>query len=162
LGANHYAAELPTSSHWLVWDKKAGAGHDHNTFSDVELMWTNQFKRKSAKIYRHLWSGLLRAGKRDVELKDRVHPTQKPVGLLAQIINDYTNEGDLVLDPYMGSGSTMIACEQLNRSCYGIELDPAYVDVIIKRWENFTGKKAELTAPTKEHPSTVTTIKPNK
>jgi DNA modification methylase len=106
-------------------------------------MWTNIFKRKSAKIYRHLWSGLLRAGDRKLELKDRVHPTQKPVGLLSEIIKDYTEKNHIVLDPYLGSGSTLIACEQTDRICYGMELDPAYIDVIIERWENYTGKKAK-------------------
>jgi DNA modification methylase len=142
-GANHYTDKLPVCSHWLVWDKKAEVGHDSNTFSDVELMWTNIFKRKSAKIYRHLWSGLLRAGDRKLELKDRVHPTQKPVGLLSEIIKDYTEKNHIVLDPYLGSGSTLIACEQTDRICYGMELDPAYIDVIIERWENYTGKKAK-------------------
>ncbi len=142
-GANHYTDKLPVSSHWLVWDKKEGVGHDNNTFSDVELMWTNQTKRKSAKIYRHLWSGLLRAGDRKTELKDRVHPTQKPVKMLADIIQDYSSKGDIVLDTYLGSGSTLIACETTDRVCYGMEIDPAYIDIIIKRWENFTGKTAK-------------------
>ena len=142
-GANHYTDKLPVSSHWLVWDKKEGAGHDHNTFSDVELMWTNLTNRKSAKIYRHLWSGLLRAGDRKTELKDRIHPTQKPVKMLAEIIKDYSLEDEVVLDPYLGSGSTLIACEITKRVCYGVEIDPEYVDAIILRWENFTGKKAK-------------------
>jgi len=142
-GANHYAGDLPNNSHWLVWDKKAGVGHDDNTFSDVELMWTN-IDKKSAKIYRHLWSGLLRAGPRDEELKERVHPTQKPVGLLSHIVMDYSNETDIVIDPYAGSGSIIIACEITKRICYAMELDPAYVDVMIERWENFTGNKAKL------------------
>lgn len=142
-GANHFANKLPNQSHWLVWDKKLEGGLDHNNFSDVELMWTN-VKKKSALIYRHLWSGLLRNGDRRTELKDRVHPTQKPVGLLSEIIKDYSKENHTILDPYLGSGSTLIACEQTNRICYGMELDPAYVDVIIQRFENFTGKKAKL------------------
>ncbi len=142
-GGNHFSDKLPVSSHWLVWDKKADVGHDNNTFSDVELMWTNVFKRKSAKIYRHLWSGLLRAGDRKTELKDRVHPTQKPVGLLSEIIKDYSKKNHTVLDCYLGSGSTLIACEQTNRVCFGMEIDPSYVDVCIERWQNYTGKKAK-------------------
>ena len=71
-----------------------------------------------------------------------MHPTQKPIKLCTDIINDYSNDNDVILDLFGGSGSTLIACEQLNRKCYMMELDPHYIDVIIQRWENFTGKKA--------------------
>ena len=74
----------------------------------------------------------------------RVHPTQKPVGLLAEILEDYSKEKDIILDCFGGSGSTLIACEQLNRVCYMIEYEPYYCDVIVKRWETLTGNKAEL------------------
>jgi len=142
-GANHFASKLPDNSHWLVWDKKLEGGLDHNNFSDVELAWTN-VKKKSSLIYRHLWSGLLRAGDRKTELKERVHPTQKPVGLLSEIIKDYSKENNTVLDCYLGSGSTLIACEQTGRTCFGMEIDPVYIDVIIQRWENYTNQKAKL------------------
>lgn len=72
-----------------------------------------------------------------------IHPTMKPVKLVARLINNSTKPGELVLDLFGGSGSTLIACEQLNRKSYTMELDPHYVDVIIERWETFTGKKAE-------------------
>lgn len=74
--------------------------------------------------------------------KNEFHPTQKPVALAEKAITNSSQEGDVVLDPFGGSGSTLIACEQTNRYCRMIEIDPAYVDVIIKRWENLTGKKA--------------------
>ena len=70
------------------------------------------------------------------------HPTMKPVALLCEILLNATKEKDAVLDTFGGSGSTLIACEQLNRKCYMIELDPHYCDVILQRWENFTGRKA--------------------
>ena len=73
-----------------------------------------------------------------------MHPTQKPVGMLGDILKDFTKEGEIVLDCFGGSGSTLIACEQLGRKCRMIELDPHYCDVIIARWEKLTGKKAEL------------------
>ena len=73
-----------------------------------------------------------------------MHPTQKPVGMLEKIISDFTKEGETVLDCFGGSGSTLIACEQTGRSCFMIEYEPYYIDVIIQRWENLTGKKAEL------------------
>jgi len=73
-----------------------------------------------------------------------LHPTMKPIELLTKLIMDGSRENMLVYDPFLGSGSTLIACEQTNRICYGMEIDPAYIDVIIERWENFTGKKANL------------------
>ena len=76
--------------------------------------------------------------------KNDLHPTMKPIELLKHQINNSTKENDIVLDLFGGSGSTLIACEELKRNCYMLELDPKYVDVIIQRWENFTGKKAVL------------------
>ena len=73
-----------------------------------------------------------------------LHPTMKPIEVVSRAINNSSKKEDSVLDLFGGSGSTLIACEQLNRNCYMMELDPKYVDVIIKRWEEFTGKKAVL------------------
>lgn len=70
------------------------------------------------------------------------HPTMKPNKLLARLIKNSTKQMELVVDGFGGSGSTLISCEQLNRVCYMMELDPKYVDVIIKRWENLTGETA--------------------
>lgn len=80
----------------------------------------------------------------DRPMASREHPTMKPVSLCAKAIENSSKAGDIVLDLFGGSGSTLIACEQLNRTCYMMELDPIYCDVIIKRWENFTGQKAVL------------------
>lgn len=73
----------------------------------------------------------------------RDHPTMKPVTLLARLIYNSSHTGDTVLDPFGGSGSTLMACEQLHRRCAMMELDPIYCDVIVKRWEALTGRKAE-------------------
>ena len=73
-----------------------------------------------------------------------VHPTQKPLFLPSEALKNSSREGDAILDVFGGSGSTLIACEQLDRKCYMCELDPHYCDVIIQRWENLTGQKAEL------------------
>ena len=130
-GGNFFTDELPVGNHWLVWNK-------HNTmptFSDAELAWTN-VKRNSVKIYDVEWNGLI--GKE----KERFHPTQKPVKLFADILNDYTEKDDTICDFFGGSGSTLIACEQLNRKCYMCELSEHYCDVIISRWEDFTGEAA--------------------
>ena len=77
--------------------------------------------------------------KKDIQYK---HPTQKPVELSARAIRNSSKPNEFIVDLFGGSGSTLIACEQLNRKCYMMELDPKYVDVIIKRWEEYTGKKA--------------------
>lgn len=71
------------------------------------------------------------------------HPTMKPIELIARALRNSSKPGDVILDPFGGSGSTLIACEQLGRSCYTMELDPRYCDVIVERWQNFTGKKAK-------------------
>lgn len=74
---------------------------------------------------------------------NKLHPTQKPVEMLEKLLKDGSRENNIIYDCFLGSGSTLIACEKLNRSCYGFELNPVYCDVIIKRWEDFTGKKAK-------------------
>ena len=81
--------------------------------------------------------------KYDKPSKSKLHPTMKPVGLIEYFIKNSSKQEDIVLDSFLGSGSTLIACEKQGRICYGIELDPRYADVIINRWQNFTGQKAE-------------------
>jgi len=81
----------------------------------------------------------------DKPLKSELHPTMKPVELIVNAILNSSKKDQIVLDPFLGSGSTLIACEQTQRTCYGMEIDPRYVDVIIARWENLTGEKAEKT-----------------
>lgn len=134
-GGNYFTDFLPPSRCWVVWDKE-----NTGNFADAELAWTSF--DKGVKLYHFMWNGLAREGSRDAEGITRVHPTQKPVGLMGYILTDFTEEEDAVLDLFGGSGSTLIACEQLNRKCYMMELDPHYCDVIIERWEQFTGEKA--------------------
>ena len=74
----------------------------------------------------------------------RVHPTQKPIALAEWVFTELDPKGNAVLDLFLGSGSTLIACEKTGRKCYGMEIDPKYCDVILKRWEDFTGNKATL------------------
>ena len=138
-GANNFSSKLPDNAKWLVWLKEPLNEEGmfeklEHTFGNVELAWTN-LKGIGCMCYHHLWRGLLRGGDRKTELSERVHPTQKPVKLLADILKDYSEEGINVLDLFGGSGSTLIACEQLNRQCYMMELDPYYCQVIINRWE---------------------------
>ncbi len=136
-GGNYFTDFLFPSRCWVVWDKE-----NTGTFADAELAWTSY--DKGVKLYHFMWNGLCREGSREVEGKTRVHPTQKPVGMLESVIKDFSAEHDLILDCFGGSGSTLIACEQTGRRCYMMELDPHYIDVIIKRWEDLTGLKAEL------------------
>ena len=136
-GGNYFTDFLEPKACWIVWDKQ-----NTGNFADVELAWTSF--DKGAKLYQWLWNGLCRKGDRKAEGSKRVHPTQKPVGLLADILNDFSKENDNIFDGFGGSGSTLIACEQTNRICYMIEYDPHYIDVIIARWEKFTGQKAVL------------------
>lgn len=77
-------------------------------------------------------------------LVNDLHPTMKPIRLLGKLIRNSSDPGDVVLDFFGGSGSTMIACEQLGRSCYMMELDPKFCDVIVDRWEKYTGKKSKI------------------
>lgn len=128
-GANYYTECLPSSECWIVWDKNNGASDQ----TDCELAWAN-------------FRSVVRQFTMASEKKKRVHPTQKPVKLFAEIAKkfDKNNNFKTVLDLFGGSGSTLIACEQMNRACFTMELDPKYCDVIIKRWENLTGEKAVL------------------
>ena len=135
-GGNYFTDFLPPKSCWIIWDKENG----ESFFADAELAWTSF--DKGAKLYHFMWNGMAREGSRKIEGIKRIHPTQKPVGLIGQIINDFSKENDSIADIFGGSGSTLIACEQLNRKCYMMEYEPYYVDVIIERWENFTGRKA--------------------
>jgi len=130
-GANFFSDRLPLGKHWIVWDKLTTMP----TFGDCELIWTNS-QRLSIKKYTFEYNGLI--GKE----KERFHPTQKPIGLLVAILTDYSKSNYKVLDLFGGSGSTLIACEKLNRKCYMMEIEPYYCDVIIERWQNFTGNRA--------------------
>jgi hypothetical protein len=134
-GANYYNDKLPIGGRWFVWDKNRGEG---TTFSDCELAWSN-IKGIVVKKYKVTWDGMNREG----ESGKRVHPTQKPILLSEKILKDFYHE-KVIVDLFGGSGSTLIAAEKTGRNCYMMELDPKYCDVIVKRWEDFTGKKAEL------------------
>jgi len=125
-GGNYFSDQLPVSNDWLCWWKN----NDNLSFSEFELAWTNSGKN-TRHLQRH-WSG-----------EEKLHITAKPVAVMVWAIG--FGEG-LIYDPFLGSGTTLIAAEQLGRKCYGMEISPAYCDVIVKRWENLTGKKAVLSA----------------
>lgn len=127
-GGNYFASKLKDSRCWLVWDK-----NNTGNFADCELAWTDF--EKSVKMYKHTWNGLVREGERRLEGEKRMHPTQKPVGLYSQILGDYTEVGDIVLDCYAGVGVTMLACENTGRVSLLIEKDAEYVALVLDRME---------------------------
>ena len=136
-GANYYADKLPSQKGWIVWDKKCRDEWRDN-YSDCELAWSNL--PIVTRIIRHTWLGMVQEGERET----RVHPTQKPSEMLAKIIDEFFVEDGIILDCYLGSGATLIAAEKQGRRCSGMEIEPKYVDVIVKRWEDYTGKTAVL------------------
>jgi DNA modification methylase len=125
-GGNFFADLLPKGEHWIFWDKE----QTMPTFGDGELAWTN-IPRKSVKKITHTYNGLI--GKE----KERFHPTQKPVKLIAKIIHEYGEGVKTILDPFLGSGTTLIASEQLSRTCIGVEREPKYCQVIIDRYQKY-------------------------
>ena len=139
-GADYFAEYLQDKNNgsWLVWDKRKPSQADA-IGSEFELIWSRSNHKR--RMLRHDWFGFL-SSENSADARNRIHPTQKPVTLLADIIEQWGKNSNVILDLYGGSGSTLIACEQLNRKCYMMELDAHYVDVIIERWENFTGRKA--------------------
>lgn len=132
-GGNYFTDFLPPSPCWLVWDKK-----NTGNFADVELAWTSY--EKASKKYEWLWNGMSREGERKNELKTRVHPTQKPVGLHQQIMSDFP--ANIYLDGFLGSGTTLIACENTGRHCRAIEISPGYVAVALQRYLDTFGIEA--------------------
>jgi len=127
-GGNYMTEFLPPSKGWIYW----GKGQDGQlTASDGELAWTNLDKPLRAVIANRATIG------------KSVHPTQKPVGVV-EFCLDYVDGAKSVLDFFTGSGSTLMACEKKDKTFYGMELSEKYCDVIIKRWEQYTGKKATL------------------
>ena len=128
-GGNYFADQLPVTNDWLCWDKKIR----NVSFSEFELAWTNL--GNNCRIINHHWSG-----------EAKKHPTQKPYPVIEWCMS--LTEGD-VLDPFLGSGTTLIAAERTGRKCYGLEIDPIYCDVAKSRWEAFTKKTAVRIEATK-------------
>lgn len=121
-GGNYF--DLPPTSCWLVWDKQNG----ENDFADCELAWTNLPKAVRRVYWR--WAGMIRKGD-DV----REHPTQKPTGVMEWCINHLPGTCSTILDPFMGSGTTGVACAKLGRKFIGIEIEPSYFDIACRRIE---------------------------
>ena len=123
-GGNYF--ELPPTSCWLVWDKLNG----DNDFADCELAWTNW--NKAVRRIQWRWNGMIRQGN-----EERYHPTQKPLAVMKWVI-DLCPKADLILDPFMGSGTTGVAAIQMGRKFIGIERDKSYFNIACERIEQAT------------------------
>lgn len=140
-GFDYYAEFIPNRKEGsvIVWDKRAGVEDMKLTFSEFELCWSKG--KHLREVFRVTWSGLL-GTEQEFDHK-RYHPTQKPIKLSRLFVDKFSKENELIIDLFLGSGSTLIACEQTNRICYGMEIDPKYCDVIRKRYAKFIGKEEE-------------------
>lgn len=146
-GANYYRTTLSSSDldgSWLVWDKR-NEGSDNVLGSGFELCWSATKHKQD--LLRFLWNGFTAKEKNE----KRVHPTQKPIALIAEIINRWTDKDCVVVDLFGGSGSTLIAAQETNRTAYLMELDPNYVDVICARYQKHTGNQPVLEATGEAH-----------
>lgn len=123
-GGNYFADRLPVTNDWLIWHKK----NDGLSFSECELAWTN-FGINCRHISHH-WGN-----------EKKQHITMKPLAVIAWAIERAKEKADVILDLFGGSGTTLIACEQIDRTCFMMELDPRYCDVIVKRYASVTNKK---------------------
>lgn len=118
-GGNYF--NLPPTSCWLIWDKQNGS----NDFADCEMAWTDL--KKAVRLIQWRWNGMIRKGD-DV----RQHPTQKPLGVMEWCLT-HVPDAEITLDPFMGSGTTGVACAKLGRKFIGIELDPNYYEIACER-----------------------------
>jgi site-specific DNA-methyltransferase (adenine-specific)/modification methylase len=120
-GGNYFG--LPPATKWLVWDKK----NDGTNFADCELAWTNL--GGATRIIRHLWNGMAR---KNSETRNE-HPTQKPVDVMSWCIRQAPKDVETILDPFMGSGTTLRAAKDLGRRSIGIEIEEKYCEIAVER-----------------------------
>ena len=131
-----------THHQWLIWAKHQfvlGRSHYHYRHEHIYYGWKGKTSWNGSRTEDSVWD-------HNRPMKSPEHPTMKPAALCEKAITNSSKVGNIVLDPFGGSGSTLIACEKLGRRCYMMEIDPHYCDVIIKRWEDYTGKKAKKEA----------------
>ena len=143
-GADYFSEFIPNrqDGSWIVWDKRAGVEDMKLTFSEFELCWSKA--KHLREIARITWSGLL-GTEQEFDHK-RHHPTQKPIKLSTWFIEKYSKENDIITDIYAGAGFTMVACQNLNRKCRGLEISPEYCSVILQRMQDafgITGERIE-------------------
>lgn len=130
---NYFADILETSQCWVVWDKRIPAGVH---YADCELAWTS-FDRALRK-FSFKWSGMLQEDMKNKE--KRIHPTQKPVALYKWLLNEFSNNGDIILDTHVGSASSLIACHNTRHKYVGFEIDETYYNLAKERIEKETAQ----------------------
>lgn len=125
-GGSHFPRHLPRNGTWLCWDKRDGVLVNDN--SDFEIAWSNL--PGPDRLMRHAWAGMIKASEQS---ERRTHPTQKPVALARWVFGSYCDDDDLIVDPFMGSGSALIAGKQMGRSAIGFELSEEYCRIAVER-----------------------------
>ena len=125
-GANHFARSLPEKNSWIVWNKRGDGAPSGMHFGDCELAWSSV--GVGIRMYSHLWHGAPRWREEPC-----LHPTQKPVSLMAWVIQNYAADQGSIVDPYMGSGPTLVAAKLGGRRAIGIEIDERYAEIAAKR-----------------------------
>jgi hypothetical protein len=134
-GGNYFTDILPPSQGWIIWDKRPDGSQ--NNFADCEMAWTSF--DCATKIHRQLWDGFRRQG----EKINRTHPTQKPIELMLYCLS-YADGEENIFDGFLGSGTTLMACERKNKKCFGFELHPEFFGRILERWFAETNIKPKL------------------
>ena len=132
-GANYFTPFLPPKKGWMVWDKKIG----DNNFSMFELIYTS-FKTVPKIISIRTYSNDVSNNREKAKQNVRIHPTQKPIPLYLKLLDKFSNDGDMILDTHLGSGSSALAAHQLGkRNFWGYEIDKEYFDAASKRLEQY-------------------------
>ena len=134
-GGNYFTEYLKPTKAWVFWSKKETKTQGSD-FSDGEMAWTSF--DKVTRLFEYGWIGIDYCNKNEV----KIHPTQKPVQLYKWLLENYTSEGDLILDTHLGSGSIAIACHQMKRKLIGYEIDAEYYEKACKRFKEQTAQQA--------------------
>jgi len=120
-GGIYYSDLLLPSSSWIVWDKL-----NSGDFADCELAWTSH--KRAVRKFAYMWNGCFKQ-----HPEERFHPTQKPLALMKWVVENYSPINGIISDPFMGSGTTGVACVQTGRKFIGIEIEPKYFEIAVKR-----------------------------
>lgn len=133
-GGNYFTDKLPVSSCWVCWDKRCEITPER-TYADCEFIWTSF--NSASRMIRFVWDGFIQDNANKIRDK-RVHPTQKPVHVLRELIKRFSEDKDIILDLFMGSGTTALAAKQLGKEFIGFEISQEYVDIANKRLKQQT------------------------
>ena len=142
-GAQYFSDKLPIGG-WICWDKRLDEAKDKMFGSPFELAWfKSRHTTRESIMIRLLHGGVVNADSKKGNNEKRHHPTQKPVMLMKELIEKITAEGESILDPFAGVGSTLLACHKTKRLCYAMEIDAEYVAIALQRWMDETGVMPE-------------------